>query len=1210
VAVYLGLDNAADVLRDGEFQLLLVSFWENARQIVPLAREHSPNTRVLIYTVDLHFIRNTRRALLTDGAVDETIGAAYASEVNAYAAADGLIAVSQAEADVLENLFGREAHVVTPADSMVRSSVPFAERKGMFFVGNFRHLPNADAVRFACEEIVPRLPPDLLRQHRLRIVGSALDDATIRIASETPGVDILGWVPEIVPYLHSSRLSLLPLLYGAGVKRKVLQSLMAGTPVVTTSIGAEGLGIKHGKHAFVSDDPDDLATATAILLTDAQVWNRFADAGWRLALRRFDIRVARSAFLRAVRQTLDGDRAERRRPGIMSDWRSSDSASVRRAIESVTPPGSIVAVMATGDECPAELSLRSCFPFPQQKSTGWPEDTADFIDSVDQVAALGASHLVVTSRAQRVFQVLPDLSSSLGGRYRKVFYDPSCSMYDISSVHSAPVDVTTPKPRVLVRGTYGRHRSGPPRSLYDAIASSRSCDVSQEWTPGDYGHQPEIDGIHATNAEWTVLMDDRVIVPSGFLDDLVEWASRLDVERVQPAHDSGPAAAPPSTERLRGCIAREIPSASSIPLLAVRSPAGTEGPVAIIDALPIRLANTLDDKRSPANDHLRAVWVRDDRGTVHRVPLTRAWRPRLSVVIATYARPGLLSRCLDGFVGQTLPSQAFEIIVIDDGSPGTEVAEVVSGYSERLPLVSIRIEHGGRSAAKNLGVLAAKGDIVLFFDDDDSPAPDMLAEHLKAHRTHPGEQVAVLGYTEWAPSLARTPFLHYLTDIDHKMFAYGTILDGDWLDWRYFWEGRLSCRRSMLVRHGLHDQRLDYSIDVELARRLSASGLRVVHHRAAVSYMERGPTLEDFCARMEAKGAANAIMAWLHPDDEMASYTGAHGAEARWASLRDQVPAIRRRVVQLQREAGQTSERDGLGPLWAAYRQLIDAYYTKGLASMQRRRELGSGSGAHGSTPSPASFEGTTSGPRSTGSHELTVVVPVWSRTPALADVADRTIARLRSVAGLSTEIIVVDNGSRYTRPFDAVIHRFEENHGVAVAWNTGLRLARAKTVAFVNSDCTVERGWDEALFEAANSGRRIAFPYTDHGDELGYRQPDQAGTAGWCFMLTKDLYHEIGPFDERFSPAFGEDTDYFHRAWMLGIELTPVPAARVHHVRRTTASGAGDWELLLLAHRYMYGWKHGVDPLRAPPFYERQIVEYSTNAGPLSGGSIDHPTR
>ena len=206
---------------------------------------------------------------------------------------------------------------------------------------------------------------------------------------------------------------------------------------------------------------------------------------------------------------------------------------------------------------------------------------------------------------------------------------------------------------------------------------------------------------------------------------------------------------------------------------------------------------------------------------------------------------------------------------------------------------------------------------------------------------------------------------------------------------------------------------------------------------------------------------------------------------------------------------------------------------------------------------------------------------------------AQETIERVWEVARLPTEVVVVDNGSPFEVPLAAKVYRYADNTGVSSGWNTGIRLSTAPALVVLNSDCRVEPGWDEALYEAVRDGRRIAFPYTDHCDGKGFTMPDQAGTAGWCFMLTRDAFDEIGPFDEWFTPAFGEDTDYWHRAWELGIELTPVPASHVVHARRTTGGADSYSEWLLTSHRYKYGWKHGVEPLRAPPYYNRDIVAY-----------------
>ena len=69
--------------------------------------------------------------------------------------------------------------------------------------------------------------------------------------------------------------------------------------------------------------------------------------------------------------------------------------------------------------------------------------------------------------------------------------------------------------------------------------------------------------------------------------------------------------------------------------------------------------------------------------------------------------------------------------------------------------------------------------------------------------------------------------MHFLTDVDQFLFSYGTLVDRQALLSRSFWDRRLSCKGWFLLRHGLHDERLDYSIDVELGYRLAAHGLEV-----------------------------------------------------------------------------------------------------------------------------------------------------------------------------------------------------------------------------------------------------------------------------------------------------------------------------------------------------------------------------------------------
>src|SRR5207247_2474708 len=83
----------------------------------------------------------------------------------------------------------------------------------------------------------------------------------------------------VLPYLSRARLSVVPLLHGAGTKRKLVQALTTGTPTVSTTIGVEGLDLQHGKHVWIADDPEQFAAGVTTLLSDAKLWARMARVG-------------------------------------------------------------------------------------------------------------------------------------------------------------------------------------------------------------------------------------------------------------------------------------------------------------------------------------------------------------------------------------------------------------------------------------------------------------------------------------------------------------------------------------------------------------------------------------------------------------------------------------------------------------------------------------------------------------------------------------------------------------------------------------------------------------------------------------------------------------------------------------------------------------------------------------------------------------------
>jgi GT2 family glycosyltransferase len=249
------------------------------------------------------------------------------------------------------------------------------------------------------------------------------------------------------------------------------------------------------------------------------------------------------------------------------------------------------------------------------------------------------------------------------------------------------------------------------------------------------------------------------------------------------------------------------------------------------------------------------------------VQRTRSHRPKfplISVIIPTFNRAAMLAATLESFAAQSMPKNRYEVIVVDDGSKDT-TPEVCRHFASRMQLRYLHIDNSGISAAKNTGILASRGRILLFADDDDIADKRLLEEHLKAHKQYPQENVAVLGYTTWAPTLSVTPLMRYVTDTRRFLFEYGDLKDGQILDFTYFWGGRSSCKRSFLAKHGVLNRQFRTIIeDMELGYRLSKFGFRVVFHRAAISYMTRALTFDQFCNRCERQGEALFLFSRLH----------------------------------------------------------------------------------------------------------------------------------------------------------------------------------------------------------------------------------------------------------------------------------------------------------------------------------------------------------
>ncbi|MBI2842832.1 MAG: glycosyltransferase [Armatimonadetes bacterium] len=156
----------------------------------------------------------------------------------------------------------------------------------LVFTGTMKYAPNEEAMLYFCREILPLIReqvPDV----RLSIVGHSPHPSVRNLASLS-GVEVIGAVPDIRPYLSRAAVVIVPLLSGGGTRLKILEALSMGKAVVSTSMGAEGLEVEHSRHILIADDPATFADQVVSMLNTPESAAALGAAGRELARSRYD----------------------------------------------------------------------------------------------------------------------------------------------------------------------------------------------------------------------------------------------------------------------------------------------------------------------------------------------------------------------------------------------------------------------------------------------------------------------------------------------------------------------------------------------------------------------------------------------------------------------------------------------------------------------------------------------------------------------------------------------------------------------------------------------------------------------------------------------------------------------------------------------------------------------------------------------------------
>lgn len=258
---------------------------------------------VIYDTVDLHWVRFERGAAFAPDPTEllERADRYRRLELANARAADRVIAITDDErARLLQEDPRLDVRVLPNIHPVADQAAPLSLRHDLFFIGGFQHEPNIDAMQHFASEILPLVRAEL-PEVRLCIVGSHMPES-IR-ALDSPAIEVVGYVPAAEPFFARARIFIAPLRHGAGMKGKIGQSLSQGLPVVTTTIGAEGMGLTHEREALIADDPREFANAIVRLYRDEALWSRLSEAGLALMRARYSKSAVASQLLSLLAKT-------------------------------------------------------------------------------------------------------------------------------------------------------------------------------------------------------------------------------------------------------------------------------------------------------------------------------------------------------------------------------------------------------------------------------------------------------------------------------------------------------------------------------------------------------------------------------------------------------------------------------------------------------------------------------------------------------------------------------------------------------------------------------------------------------------------------------------------------------------------------------------------------------------------------------------------
>lgn len=276
-----------DVLqkRGHEFDLVYIIRYSVAESVLKSIRKYT-KAKVVLNNCDLHFLREMRAANLGDSADLESAMETRSRELEVIDKVDAVLSYNDTEHSVISShTFDANKIFKCPwVLSNKEFKVPFAKRNGFAFLGSYNHLPNREAVEFVVKEVMP-----LLRAQNagltFHVYGSSVTQEIEALACDD--VVIEGFVDSLDTLFDERRVFIAPLLSGAGIKGKVLESVSYQVPCVLSPVAAESTGLIHELNSMIATTPEEWASSIMKLYTDEETWKRLSAKALELVDERY-----------------------------------------------------------------------------------------------------------------------------------------------------------------------------------------------------------------------------------------------------------------------------------------------------------------------------------------------------------------------------------------------------------------------------------------------------------------------------------------------------------------------------------------------------------------------------------------------------------------------------------------------------------------------------------------------------------------------------------------------------------------------------------------------------------------------------------------------------------------------------------------------------------------------------------------------------------